>query len=51
MHITQRYSTFKFITAQLPEKTGIDLFALLIDKTPDDDVKNVTLDSGAGTAD
>jgi hypothetical protein len=47
MHITQRNSTFTFTTAQLPEKAGIDPFALLIDRIPDDNVKNVTLDSGS----
>jgi ABC-type transport system involved in multi-copper enzyme maturation permease subunit len=40
MHITQRNSTFTFTTAQLPEKAGIDPFALLIDRIPDDNVKN-----------
>jgi ABC-2 type transport system permease protein len=46
IHITQRNSTFTFTTAQLPEKAGIDPFALLIDQIPDDNVKNVTLESG-----
>jgi ABC-2 type transport system permease protein len=46
LHITQRYSAFTFITAQLPEKAGIDPFALLIDRIPDDNVKNVALESG-----
>ena len=45
-HITQRNSTFMFTTTQLPEKAGIDPFALLIDRIPDDNVKNVTLESG-----
>jgi ABC-2 type transport system permease protein len=46
MHITRRNSTFTFTTAQLPEKAGIDPFALLIDRIPDDNVKNVTMESG-----
>ena len=46
LHITQRNSTFTFTTAQLPKKAGIDPFALLIDRIPDDNVKNVTLESG-----
>jgi len=46
MHITQRNSTFTFTTAQLPEKAGIDPFALLIDRIPEDNVKNVTMASG-----
>jgi len=32
-----------FTTAQLPEKAGIDPFALLIDRIPDENMKNVTL--------
>jgi ABC-2 type transport system permease protein len=47
MHITQRNSTFTFTTAQLPEKAGIDPFALLIDRIPDDNVKKVALQSGS----
>jgi ABC-2 type transport system permease protein len=46
MHITQRNSTFTFTTTQLPEKAGIDPFALLIDRIPDDNVKKVALQSG-----
>jgi ABC-2 type transport system permease protein len=48
MHITQRNSTFTFTTAQLPEKAGIDPFALLIDRIPDDNTKDVTLKSTLG---
>jgi ABC-2 type transport system permease protein len=44
MHIAQRNSTFTFTTAQLPDKAGIDPFALLIDRIPDDNVKSVTLE-------
>ncbi len=49
MHITQRDSTFTFKTARLPEKAGIDPFDLLIDRIPNDNVKNVTLESGPQT--
>jgi hypothetical protein len=45
-HITQRDSSFTFTTAALPEKAGIDPFALLIDRIPDDNLKNVTMESG-----
>ena len=45
MHITQRNSTFTFTTDELPEKAGIDPFALLIDRVPDDDMKSVTVES------
>jgi hypothetical protein len=43
VHITQRNSTFTFTTDSLPEKAGIDPFALLIDRVPDDNVKEVTV--------
>jgi ABC-2 type transport system permease protein len=45
-HITQKSSTFTFVTASLPEKAGIDPFALLIDRVPDDNTKTVNLVSG-----
>jgi hypothetical protein len=45
VHITQRNSTFTFITDSLPDKAGIDPFALLIDRIPDDNLKSVTLSS------
>jgi ABC-2 type transport system permease protein len=44
MHITQRDSLFTFTTSQLPAKAGIDPFSLLIDRIPDDNVMNVTLE-------
>jgi len=46
MHITQRNSTFTFTAARMPATAGIDLFALLIDRIPDDNLKDVT--SGLG---
>jgi hypothetical protein len=45
-HITQRDSRFTFTTDELPQKAGIDPFALLVDRIPDDNVMNVTLESG-----
>jgi ABC-2 type transport system permease protein len=45
VHITRRNSTFTFTTNSLPEKAGIDPFALLIDRLPDDNVRNVVLSS------
>jgi hypothetical protein len=53
VHITQRESTYTFRTAVLPDKAGIDPFALLIDRIPDDNLKGVTLandKAGAKTA-
>jgi ABC-2 type transport system permease protein len=48
MHITQRNSTFTFTVAELPDTAGIDPFALLIDRIPDDNTKDVTLKSAPG---
>jgi len=45
VHIAQRDSSFTFTTDKLPEKAGIDPFALLIDRIPDDNMRNVTLES------
>jgi hypothetical protein len=43
VHITKKNSTYTFTTASLPEKAGIDPFALLIDRIPDDNMKSVTV--------
>jgi ABC-2 type transport system permease protein len=43
VHIAQTNSTFTFVTAKLPDKAGIDPFALLIDRVPDDNTKSVDL--------
>jgi aminopeptidase N len=43
VHITQRFSTFTFATTELPEKAGIDPFSLLLGRSPDGNVRNVTL--------
>jgi len=41
-HITQANSTFSFVIT-VPDKAGIDPFALLIDRAPDDNLKTVTI--------
>jgi ABC-2 type transport system permease protein len=46
VHITQKDSNFTFVTDSVPDKAGIDPFALLIDRIPDDNTKSVTLVSG-----
>jgi aminopeptidase N len=43
VHMTQHHATFTFTTTVLPEKAGIDPFALLIDRIPDDNTRDVTL--------
>ena len=48
MHIKQRDSTFTFTTAQLPEKAGVDPFALLIDRIPEDNTTDVKVESAPG---
>jgi ABC-2 type transport system permease protein len=50
VHITKKSSTFTFTTAALPEKAGIDPFALLIDRIPDDNMKSVTVSTAKSTA-
>jgi ABC-2 type transport system permease protein len=47
LHMTQKDSTFTFVTDRLPDKAGIDPFALLIDRIPDDNTKTVTLEKGS----
>jgi ABC-2 type transport system permease protein len=46
VHVTQKESTLTFVTDALPDKAGIDPFALLIDRIPDDNTKSVTLVGG-----
>ncbi|HEX2327151.1 MAG TPA: M1 family aminopeptidase [Candidatus Angelobacter sp.] len=46
VHMTQKESEFTFTTDKLPEKAGIDPFALLIDRVPDDNTKTVNLLGG-----
>ncbi|HKT50080.1 MAG TPA: M1 family aminopeptidase [Candidatus Angelobacter sp.] len=48
VHITEKDSTFTFVTDSLPDKAGIDPFALLIDRVPDDNTKTVNLQKGVG---
>jgi len=43
VHVTGHHATFTFTTPQLPERAGIDPFALLIDRIPDDNVRDVTV--------
>lgn len=45
VHIAKRDCVFSFITAQLPDQAGIDPFALMIDRDPNDNMKSVTLQS------
>jgi ABC-2 type transport system permease protein len=39
--ITQKEQTFTFVTDEKPEKAGIDPFALLIDRSPENNMKKV----------
>jgi hypothetical protein len=47
VHMTQKSATFTFTTDRLPEKAGIDPFAMLIDRVPADNTKTVALLGGA----
>jgi hypothetical protein len=40
--INKPENTFTFITDELPEKAGIDPFALIVDRQPDDNMKTVS---------
>lgn len=46
IHITQRESNLTFVTNSVPDKAGIDPFALLIDRIPNDNTKSVVLVNG-----
>jgi hypothetical protein len=39
--ITQKEQVFTFVTDEKPEKAGIDPFSLLIDRSPEDNVKKI----------
>ena len=43
VHMTKKDATYTFVTASLPEKAGIDPFSLLIDRVPDDNMRDVRL--------
>ncbi|HEX7286737.1 MAG TPA: M1 family aminopeptidase [Candidatus Angelobacter sp.] len=46
VHMTKKNATFTFTTDKLPEKAGIDPFAMLIDRVPADNTKTVALVGG-----
>jgi len=50
VHLTGSKSTHTFTVAELPYQAGVDPFTLLIDRVPDDNVKQVTLSSNTTTA-
>jgi ABC-2 type transport system permease protein len=50
VHMTQKNATFTFTTDKLPDKAGVDPFALLIDRVPDDNTTSVTLIGGTKAA-
>jgi hypothetical protein len=43
VHMTGDKSTYSFTTGTLPEKAGIDPLLLLVDRVPDDNLANVTV--------
>jgi len=50
VHIAQTRSTYTFTTAELPDEAGVDPFLLLIDRTPEDNVKKVTISASKTSA-
>ena len=49
LHMTERTSTYTFLTNSLPDKAGVDPFSLLIDRVPDDSTKSVSLNPPGNT--
>jgi len=43
VHMASGRSTYTFAVAETPDKAGIDPFALLIDRIPDDNMKAVAV--------
>ena len=41
VHVTQTRNTYRFTVDQSPDKAGIDPFAMLIDRVPEDNLKSV----------
>jgi ABC-2 type transport system permease protein len=50
VHLTGSKSTHRFTVAEAPYQAGVDPFVLLIDRIPDDNVKQVTVKSTTTTA-
>jgi len=50
VHLTGNKSTHTFTVAELPYQAGVDPFVLLIDRVPDDNVKQVTISTATTTA-
>jgi ABC-2 type transport system permease protein len=50
IHVTESKSSHTFTVDGLPDQAGIDPFALLIDRVPDDNVKKVTISGTTTTA-
>lgn len=50
VHLTNRKSTETFLVDQEPDQAGVDPFALLVDRVPDDNLRRVTLKALAASA-
>src|SRR5215471_18977108 len=50
VHLTGNKSTHTFTVAELPYQAGVDPFVLLIDRVPDDNVKQVTISTATTAA-
>ena len=48
VHLTRRRATFAFTAAEQPATAGIDPFALLVDRVPDDNVMRVEVAAAGG---
>jgi ABC-type transport system involved in multi-copper enzyme maturation permease subunit len=47
VHVTQEKSSYTFTVDEMPEKAGIDPFLLLVDRIPDDNLREVVMASGS----
>jgi ABC-2 type transport system permease protein len=47
VHVTQEKSSYTFAVDEMPEKAGIDPFLLLVDRIPDDNLREVVMASGS----
>ncbi len=50
VHLTESKSTHTFTVDSLPDQAGVDPFALLIDRIPDDNLKKVIISNTTNTA-
>ena len=48
VHVTEARSRHTFTVGEVPDRAGIDPFLLLVDRVPDDNLKDVAIEKGGG---